>query len=67
VGVVYPAVFAFGTTLPLLGLAAILTAGAAGVKGYLAGARRLDRWVRPIAGIVLLLAGLSDTFTYWLL
>ena len=67
VGVVYPAVFAFGTTLPLLGLAGILTAGAAGVKGYLAGGRRLDRWVRPIAGIVLLLAGLSDTLTYWFL
>lgn len=66
VGVVYPSIFALGTTLPLLVLVSLL---AAGVKagGYLATARRAGRWLQPAAGAVLVLAGLNDTFTYWFL
>ena len=66
VGVVYPGVFALGTTLPLLALVGLL---AAGVKagGYLSAARRAGRWLQPAAGVVLVLAGLNDTFTYWFL
>lgn len=67
VGAVYPGVFAFGTTLPLLGLAGLLTAGAGATQGYLKGARRLDAWLRPLAGVVLILAGLNDTLVYWFL
>lgn len=66
-GVFYPGVFALGTTLPLLGLAGLLSAGVGATRGYLAGARRVDAWLRPAAAVVLLLAGLNDTFTYWLL
>lgn len=66
-GVAYPAVFAFGTTLPLLGLAGLLVGGVGATKGYLAGARRVDAWLRPAAAIVLVLAGLNDTVTYWFL
>jgi cytochrome c-type biogenesis protein len=67
VGLVYPGVFALGTTLPLLGLAALLAAGVGATQGYLHGTRRIDRWLRPAAGIVLVLAGLNDTITYWFL
>jgi cytochrome c-type biogenesis protein len=67
VGVLYPGLFAVGTALPLLGLAAVVAAGAGAARGYLAGARRLDSWLRPAAGVVLLLAGLHDTITYWFL
>ncbi len=56
----YPAMFALGITLPLLGPAGLLAAGAKAVKGYLTGARRLDRWLRPAAGV-------NDSLTYWLL
>ncbi len=49
VGVIYPALFALGTTLPLLGLAALLTAGIGATKDFLAGARRVDAWLRPAA------------------
>jgi cytochrome c-type biogenesis protein len=66
-GVTFPALFALGTTLPLLGLAGVIGAGAGTMHIYLAGARRLDAWLRPAAGIVLLLAGLNDTLTYWFL
>lgn len=67
VGVVYPAVFALGTTLPLLGLAGLLTVGVGATRGYLSGARRVDAWLRPAAGVVLVVAGLNDIFTYWFL
>ncbi|MCC7105480.1 MAG: sulfite exporter TauE/SafE family protein [Chloroflexi bacterium] len=67
IGIVFPGVFALGTTLPLLGLAALLALGAGGRKGYVARARRVDRWLRPAAAVVLLLAGLNDTLTYWFL
>ncbi len=33
----------------------------------LPGAQRIDAWVRPVVGVVLLLAGLNDAVTYWLL
>jgi cytochrome c-type biogenesis protein len=65
-GVTYPALFALGTTLPLLGLAGLLTLGI-GTKGYLAGARRIAAWLQPAAAAVLILAGLNDTVTYWFL
>lgn len=66
-GVVYPGVFALGTTLPLLGLAGVLTMGVGATKGYVLGARKIDAWLRPAAAAVLVLAGLNDTFVYWFL
>lgn len=66
-GAIYPGVFALGTTLPLLGLAGLLVAGVSATQGYLRSARRIDAWLRPMAGIVLVLAGLHDTVTYWFL
>lgn len=66
-GVVFPGTFALGTTMPLLGLAVLLSAGIGATRGYLAGARRLDAWLRPLAAAVLILAGLNDTLVYWLL
>lgn len=47
VGVVYPGVFALGTALPLLGLTALLIARTGATGRYLAGARRVDTWLRP--------------------
>jgi len=66
-GVAYPGVFALGTTLPLLGLAALLAVGRGASKRYLSTTRRFARWLRPAAAVVLVLAGLNDTFTYWFL
>lgn len=67
VGVAYPGVFALGTTLPLIGLAGLLTVGVGATSGYVQGARRLEAWLRPVAALVLVLAGLNDTFIYWFL
>ena len=66
-GVAFPGAFALGTTLPLLGLAGLLGAGIGATRGYLAGARRLDAGLRPLAAAVLVVAGLNDTLVYWFL
>lgn len=67
-GFLYPAVFALGMTLPLLGFAALLPAGNAEGQGkYLRGVRGWRRLATPVAGAVFVLAGLYDTFVYWLL
>lgn len=67
IGAVFPAAFALGTTVPLLGVAVALGAGAGAARGYIGGARRVDAWLRPVAAGVLVLAGLNDTIVYWLL
>lgn len=65
VGVAYPGLFAIGTTLPLLALAAAVTTGVGAMQRLAAGTRRASAWLRPAAAVVLVLAGLSDTLTYW--
>ena len=67
IGAVFPAAFALGTTVPLLGVAVALGAGAGAARGYIGGARLVDAWLRPVAAGVLVLAGLNDTIVYWLL
>lgn len=66
-GVVYPAAFALGTTLPLLVLLGLIATGAKAAGGYLTGAQRVGAWLQPAAGVILVLAGLNDTFIYWFL
>jgi cytochrome c biogenesis protein CcdA len=66
-GALYPAAFALGTTLPLLGLAGLLSARSVTQATYLARARWVSTRLRPVAAVVLLLAGLHDTLIYWLL
>lgn len=66
-GIFYPGVFALGTTLPLLALITLFIAGMGGTKGYLAGMRSAGIWLNRGAGVLLVLVGLNDTFTYWFL
>lgn len=42
-------------------------AGIGTMQRALAGTRRAVFWLKPAAGVVLILAGFSDTLTYWLL
>ena len=65
-GVLFPALFAAGTAVPLFLLTPLITAG----RGrWQTGARRLragGRVVNVVAGVVFLLAGLNDTLLYLL-
>lgn len=61
----FPGIFAVGTALPLLALAAVASLGW-GAADRLAGG--IARWHRPaswVAGAAFIVAGLHDTLIYW--
>ncbi len=65
-GVAYPALFALGTTLPMLFVLGALALGAErwSAAGLL---QRAQPLLTQLAGFVLLIAGLNDTIVYWLI
>lgn len=64
-GPVYPALFALGTTLPMLVALGALALGAQrwSVSGAVA---RVRPFLTQLAGLVLVFTGLNDTVVYWL-
>ncbi len=65
-GLLFPGLFAVGTTTPLLLLLGVFGLGLQGAREHLARVRRLDLYLRRAAGIVFLLAGLNEIILYWL-
>jgi len=65
-GVLFPGIFAFGTTLPILFIAALLASGLVNVKGLLQRFRLASVWLQRLAGIVFLLLGVNELILYWL-
>lgn len=65
-GLIFPALFALGTAMPVLLILALLNRGQS-KGGVLSGMRRSGRWLNLAGGVVLLLAGLYDTLVYWFL
>ena len=66
-GFLVPAVFAFGTALPLLVFTVLLAAGHGLAETHPQRLGRLHATASRVAGAVFLLAGLNDTLTYWAL
>ena len=66
-GVVYPAVFALGTVLPMVGILGLLSLGGGACHEYARSIGRGQQLVSVLAGIVLIIIGLNDTVVYWLL
>ena len=67
VGFSYPSLFALGTTLPLHLLVAVAAVSAPSLKRYASGIRGLDVWLRRIAGVVFIAAGVNEVLLYWVL
>jgi hypothetical protein len=61
----FPGLFALGSSLPLLGVAALVTVGAGAAEMIAGSLRRVERPVRVVAAVVLILAGMHDTLVYW--
>jgi len=66
-GWAFPGLFALGASLPLLAVTGLVVAGVGAVDVVAGGIKRLERPLRAIAAVVLVLAGLHDTVVYWLL
>jgi cytochrome c-type biogenesis protein len=63
----FPGMFALGTALPLLGFTYAVGLGTTLARGYVIRMKGVDRYLRRIAGVIFLVAGLHDTLTYWAL
>jgi len=66
-GWAFPGLFALGASLPLLAVTGLVVAGVGAVDVLAGGVKRLERPLRAIAAVVLVVAGLHDTVVYWLL
>lgn len=65
-GLIFPALFAFGMSLPILMLAALVPGGEER-RGAMRVLRGWHRFATPVAGAVFVLVGLYDVFVYWFL
>jgi cytochrome c-type biogenesis protein len=65
-GLTFPAIFAIGTTFPLMLFVALLAFGAQSVIPTVRKLRAADVWVSRIAAIVFILVGINEIVLYWL-
>jgi cytochrome c biogenesis protein CcdA len=65
-GLLLPGVFAIGTALPVLGLAALLASGMVNVRQLVNRFKAADVWLQRIVGGLFLLIGLHEIVLYWL-
>lgn len=66
-GVLYPALFALGTALPLLLALGLLSLGGGSLRRYTGQIGRGQRVLAVAGGLLLVVVGLHDTAVYWLL
>lgn len=66
-GMVFPGVFAVGTAVPVLILAALLASGSVNVRQVVKRFKAADVWLQRVVGIVFILIGLNEIVLYWLI
>ena len=66
-GWLFPSAFAVGSSLPLLVAAGAVAVGVGTFDRVSGGMARLEWWIRRVAGLVLILAGVHDSVIYWML
>lgn len=66
-GVVFPGVFAFGTALPVLGLAAVIASGRVNVGQFVKRFKAANVWVQRVVGVVFIVIGIHEVILYWLI
>lgn len=64
-GLIFPGVFALGTTLPLLFFAGLLSGGANNLRLIVQRAKRFDVWAQRMVGVIFVLIGLNEILLYW--
>jgi cytochrome c-type biogenesis protein len=66
-GVVYPALFALGTALPLLAILGLVSLGGESLRHYARPLGRGQQVIGVLAGLLLIVIGINDTVIYWLI
>jgi cytochrome c-type biogenesis protein len=64
-GWTFPALFALGTSLPLLAFSALLNSGTDLSNKWMERLKRSQRRIGQVSGAIFILAGINDTLTYW--
>ncbi len=65
-GLTFPAVFAVGTTFPLMLFVALLAFGTQSITPLVKKLRAADVWVSRVAAVVFILVGINEIVLYWL-
>ncbi len=65
-GLTFPAIFALGTTFPLLLFVALVALGAQSISPSITKLRAANAWVTRIAASVFILVGINEIVLYWL-
>jgi cytochrome c biogenesis protein CcdA len=66
-GITFPAIFAIGTTVPLILFIALLAFGTQSITPFVKKLRAADVWVSRLAALVFILVGLNEILLYWFL
>ena len=66
-GLAYPALFAVGTSLPLLAALVCVALGGESLRTYTRSIGRVQHVLALFAGVLFMVVGLHDTAVYWLL
>ena len=64
-GLLFPGVFALGTALPVLGLAALLASETINVRQFVKRFKVADVWIQRVVGGLLVLIGINELVLYW--
>ena len=66
-GVTFPAIFAIGTSVPLMLFVGLVVYGTQSITPLVKKLRAADVWVSRIAAIVFILVGINEILLYWFL
>ncbi len=64
-GLLFPGVFALGTALPVLGLAALLASETINVRQFVKRFKVADDWIQRVVGGLFVLIGINELVLYW--
>jgi len=66
-GLLFPGIFALGTALPVLALAALLASDTVNVREFVKRFKTADVWIQRAVGALFILIGINEIVLYWLI
>jgi cytochrome c biogenesis protein CcdA len=66
-GVTFPALFAIGTSVPLMLFVGLVAFGAQSITPFVKKLRSADVWMSRIAAVIFILVGINEILLYWFL
>lgn len=64
-GIIYPAIFALGTLLPMMLMLVLILIGKVNIKSNIKRHNKIQKVIRHFGGLLLIIFGLIDSLIYW--